>query len=57
MSTIKIQKKVLKNGLTVLVYENHTIPRCQRSFGIVSDQKKKSQEKKGIAHLIEHMTI
>ncbi len=27
MSNFKVQKKVLKNGLTILVLENHTIPK------------------------------
>lgn len=55
MSNFKIQKKVLKNGLVVLVLENHTIPKvsCQLWYGVGSKDEKSGQ--KGIAHFIEHM--
>jgi zinc protease len=55
MSNFKVQKKVLKNGLTVLVLENHSIPKVssQLWYGVGSKDEKSSQ--KGIAHFIEHM--
>lgn len=55
MSNFKIQKKVLKNGLTVLVLENHTIPKVssQLWYGVGSKDEKSGE--KGIAHFIEHM--
>lgn len=55
MSNFKVQKKVLKNGLTVLVLENHTIPKvsCQLWYGVGSKDEKSGE--KGIAHFIEHM--
>ncbi len=55
MSELKIQKKVLKNGLSVLVLENHTIPKVssQLWYGVGSKNEKSGE--KGIAHFIEHM--
>ena len=55
MSNFKVQKKVLKNGLTVLVLENHLSLKFHHSYGMVLDQKMKSLSQKGIAHFIEHM--
>ncbi len=55
MSNFKVQKKILKNGLTVLVLENHSIPKVssQLWYGVGSKDEKSGE--KGIAHFIEHM--
>lgn len=51
----KVFKKVLKNGLTILVRPNHIIPKVsvQLWYNVGSKDEKTGQ--KGIAHLIEHM--
>ncbi|KKP36000.1 MAG: putative proteinase [candidate division TM6 bacterium GW2011_GWF2_32_72] len=51
----KVFKKVLKNGLTVLVYPNHKIPKVslQLWYGVGSKDEKSGE--KGLAHFIEHM--
>lgn len=51
----KIYKKVLKNGLTVLVLPRKKVPKVSiQLFYNVGSKNEKSGEK-GIAHLIEHM--
>lgn len=51
----KIQKKILANGLTVLVVERHHIPKVsvQMWYGVGSKDELSGQ--RGAAHLIEHM--
>ena len=53
----KVFKKVLKNGLTVLVYPNHNIPKvtAQIWYGVGSKDEKSGE--KGLAHFIEHMSF
>lgn len=54
---MSIEKKILSNGLTVLVKPNHTIPKVsmQLWFNVGSKDEKTGQ--KGLAHLIEHMVF
>lgn len=54
-ATKKVFKKVLDNGLTILVRPTHTIPKAsiQLWYNVGSKDEKTGQ--KGIAHLIEHM--
>ncbi|CAN5205024.1 pitrilysin family protein [soil metagenome] len=51
----KIHKKILNNGLTILVYPLHTIPKVavQLWYGVGSKDEKDGQ--RGLAHLLEHM--
>lgn len=51
----KVQKKILDNGLTILVYPNHTIPKVAVHlwYGVGSKDEKDGQ--RGLAHLLEHM--
>lgn len=51
----KVYKKVLDNGLTILVYPLHTIPKVavQLWYGVGSKDEKDGQ--RGLAHLLEHM--
>lgn len=51
----KIEKRILQNGLTVLVRPTHQIPKvsCQLWYNVGSKDEKLNE--KGIAHLIEHM--
>lgn len=52
-----VKKKVLDNGLTVLVREVHNIPKVSiQVFYNVGSKDEKTGEK-GIAHLIEHMVF
>lgn len=55
MSSFQVQKKVLNNGLTVLVLENSAIPKvsCQLWYNVGAKDEQSGQ--KGIAHFIEHM--
>ncbi len=57
LQTMSIEKKILSNGLTVLVKSNHTIPKVsmQLWFNVGSKDEKSGQ--KGLAHLIEHMVF
>ncbi len=48
-------KKVLDNGLTVLVRPNHTIPKVSIQLWYDVGSKDEKTSEKGIAHLIEHM--
>lgn len=51
----KIQKKVLKNGLTVLVRSIDTIPKVSTQLVYHVGSKDEQTGQKGLAHLIEHM--
>jgi len=51
----KVYKKRLKNGLTVLVYPSHRIPKVMVSIWYNVGSKDEKDAEKGIAHLIEHM--
>ena len=55
VSTKGIRKVVLKNGMTVLVYPNHTIPKVlvQIAYNVGSSIERSGE--RGLAHLIEHM--
>ena len=48
-------KKVLDNGLTVLVHESHEIPKVSFQMWYNVGSKDELLGEKGIAHLIEHM--
>ncbi len=52
---IDIKKKVLKNGLTILVREVHTIPQAAFQIWYQVGSRDEATGEKGIAHLIEHM--
>lgn len=49
------EKKVLKNGLTILVRPCHTIPRVEAHILYKVGSKDEESGQKGIAHFIEHM--
>jgi len=51
----KIRKKVLKNGLTILVYPSHRIPKVMLSVWCNVGSKQELAGEKGIAHFIEHL--
>ena len=51
----KVYKKVLSNGLTVLVRPNHVIPKVSTQLWYNVGSKDEKTGEKGIAHLIEHM--
>lgn len=50
-----VKKHVLENGMTILVYENHTIPKVSLQIWYKVGSKDEGSGEKGIAHLIEHM--
>lgn len=50
-----VYKKKLKNGLTILVYPSHRIPKVMVSMWYNVGSKDEKDSEKGIAHLIEHM--
>ncbi|MDR3550774.1 MAG: pitrilysin family protein, partial [Candidatus Babeliales bacterium] len=50
-----VKKKVLSNGLTVLVYETHNIPKVSLQLWYNVGSKDEKSGERGIAHLIEHM--
>ena len=54
-STDGVKKAVLKNGMTVLVYQNKSIPKVlvQTAYNVGSYVEKAGE--RGLAHLIEHM--
>lgn len=54
-NNILVQKQVLKNGLTVLVCEDHTQPKVSIQMFYHVGSKDEALKEKGIAHLIEHM--
>jgi zinc protease len=51
----KVFKKILDNGLTILIYPSSTIPKVavQLWYGVGSKDEKDGQ--RGLAHLLEHM--
>lgn len=50
-----VQKKTLKNGMTVLVLPAHNIPKVSLQLWYNVGSKDEKTGEKGIAHLIEHM--
>ena len=50
-----VQKKVLSNGMTVLVRPMHNIPKVSLQIWYNVGSKDEKTGEKGIAHLIEHM--
>lgn len=54
-TTHPVQKKVLKNGMTVLVRPMHHIPKVSVQVWYNVGSKDEKSGEKGIAHLIEHM--
>jgi len=52
---VKVYKKVLSNGLVVLVYPSSRIPKVMVSIWYNVGSKDEKDAEKGIAHLIEHM--
>jgi zinc protease len=50
-----VQKKILKNGMTVLVRPVHHIPKVSIQVWYNVGSKDEKSGEKGIAHLIEHM--
>lgn len=50
-----IEKKTLENGLTVLVRQNHTVPKVSVQLWYNVGSKDEKDGEKGRAHLIEHM--
>ncbi len=50
-----VQKKILDNGMTILVKEVHTIPKVSLQIWYNVGSKDEKNGEKGIAHLIEHM--
>ena len=50
-------KKVLKNGMTVLVRPSHAIPKVSVQIWYNVGSKDEKTGEKGIAHLIEHMVF
>lgn len=53
--TPSIYKKVLENGLTILVRPNHIIPKVSIQLWYNVGSKDENRGQKGFAHLIEHM--
>lgn len=53
--TPQVAKKILSNGMTVLVREVHTIPKAIAELWYRIGSKDEETGEKGIAHLIEHM--
>ena len=52
-----VQKKILSNGMTVLVREVHNIPKVSMQIFYHVGSKDEKTGEKGIAHLIEHMAF
>lgn len=52
---MSIAKKVLSNGLTVLVKSSHIVPKVSIQLWYKVGSKDEKNGEKGIAHLIEHM--
>lgn len=50
-----VHKAQLKNGMTILVKENHQIPRVSLQLWYHVGSKDEKDKERGIAHLIEHM--
>ena len=55
VASSSIKKKVLSNGMTVLVREVHTIPKVSVQLWYNVGSKDEGMGERGIAHLIEHM--
>jgi len=55
LTTHPVQKKILKNGMTVLVRPMHHIPKVSVQVWYNVGSKDEKSGEKGIAHLIEHM--
>ena len=53
--TNPVSKKVLKNGMTILVHPVHTTPKVSLQIWYNVGSKDEKSGEKGIAHLIEHM--
>ena len=53
--TSPVKKKVLSNGLTVLVRPVHTVPKVSVQLWYNVGSKDEKDSERGIAHLIEHM--
>ncbi len=54
-TALPVHKKVLSNGLTVLVRPIHTIPKVSIQLWYNVGSKDEKDNERGIAHLIEHM--
>lgn len=54
-TTIPVHKKILGNGLTVLVRPVHTVPKVSVQLWYNVGSKDEKDNERGIAHLIEHM--
>jgi zinc protease len=52
-----VEKKVLKNGMTVLVHQVHTIPKVSIQLWYNVGSKDENTGERGIAHLLEHMVF
>jgi zinc protease len=52
-----VRKKILNNGLTVLVRSSHAIPKVCVEIWYKVGSKNEKTDQKGIAHLIEHMVF
>ncbi len=50
-----VQKKILGNGMTILVKEVHTIPKVSLQIWYNVGSKDEKNGERGLAHLIEHM--
>lgn len=55
LSSKKVYKKVLKNGLTILVRPTHIVPKVSVQLWYGVGSKNELSKEKGIAHFIEHM--
>lgn len=55
MNNNKVAKKILNNGLTVLVLPNSNIPKVSVQLWYNVGSKDEQSGQKGIAHLLEHM--
>ena len=51
----KVFKKTLSNGLTVLVYPSHQIPKVSTQLWYHVGSKDEQTGERGLAHLLEHM--
>jgi len=56
-NNVKILKRVLRNGLTVLVAPVRTIPKVSAQIWYNVGSKHEKDGEKGLAHLIEHMVF
>ncbi|KKQ33412.1 MAG: Processing peptidase [candidate division TM6 bacterium GW2011_GWF2_37_49] len=54
-NNFKVYKKILNNGLTILVKPQHNIPRVESHIWYNVGAKNEELGAKGITHLIEHM--